>query len=203
MMQRVFDSEGPVISVLEKCGQFILLSVLWLLCAIPLVTFCASTAALYEAVMRTVREGEGNSGRIFWNAFKKYLPRGVVLSVVLLAAFAVLEGISVVLLGSVYPRGMVGILMVLNSFALVFASPVLVRFGGGIGDTLRFSFVLSLQYAHYTLLLLLGTVMLMLLQIFVFPMALVLVLPGVWCWCSSFLLEKAMSRYSPQKKVEF
>ena len=73
----------------------------------------------------------------------------------------------------------------------------------GIGDTLRFSFVLSLQYAHYTLLLLLGTVTLTLLQIFVFPMALVLVLPGVWCWCSSFLLEKAMSRYSPQKKVEF
>ncbi len=202
MIQKLFDNEGPVIVTLEKCGQLILLSVLWLLGTVPLVTACASTAALYETVLRTVRGPEGNTARVFWTSFKRYLPKGVVLSIVLLGVFAALEGVSVTLLDSVYPRGVIGVLMVLDSFAAVYAAPVLVRFGRGVGDTLKLSFVLSLQYAHYTLLLLLGTVALAALQVFVFPMALVLFLPGAWCWCSSFLLEKAMSRYSGQKKEE-
>ena len=193
-MRKLLDIEGPVIGFLEKGGQLIVLSVLWLLGCIPVITACASTAALYETVRLTVREEQGSAAKNFWAAFKRCLPSGILLTLLLLAGFAIPEGICILVLRSTYPGGLLGGVMVLNAFVCLYAPAVLATFGQGAAVTWKRAFVLSLQFAHYTLLLLLGTVSLALLQIYVFPMGLCLVLPGAWCWCSSFLLERAMGR---------
>ena len=195
-MRKLLDVEGSVIGFLEKCGQLILLSVLWVLGCIPLFTVCASTAALYDAVMQTVRGGEGKTAAVCWECFKRSFPSGCLLSLLLALGFAVPEGICVFLLKRTYPGGLLGALMVLNLFVSLYAPAVLAKFRRGAVETWKLSFVLSLQYAHYTLALVLGTLVLALLQIYIFPMALCLILPGAWCWCSSFLLEKAMHRYA-------
>lgn len=198
-MKKLWSQEGPVWNFLEKCGQLIVLSVLWLVCCLPVFTFCASCAALYQAVLLSVRRGQGSAVPVFFRSLRENLLRGSGLSVILLGALVLLEGISVYLLHSVMPAGVICILMILDLFALLYAGPVCARFHLGILGTLKLSFVLSLQFAHYTFVFLIGSLCLGLLQIFVFPMAMLLILPGAWCLAVSFLLEKALNRYAWEK----
>lgn len=193
-MKKLLDNEGPLISFLNQCAQLIVLSVLWLLWCLPVVTVLASTAALYEATVESVRHQQRSACGVFWRSFRKHLLPGMLLFGMIFGAFAVLEAVSVFLLGSVYPSGVLCVLMILNSFVAVYAPPVLARFHRGATDSWKLSFLLSVQFAHYTLLLLIGSLLLAAMQIFVFPMATILVLPGAWCWCSSFLMEKALNR---------
>lgn len=195
-MKKLWSQEGPVWNCLEKCGQLIVLSVLWLLCCLPVVTFCGSCASLYQAVCLSVRREQGNAASVFLRCFRENLLTGVGLSVLLLGALVLLEGISVYLLHSVMPTGVICVLMILDLFALFYAGPVCARFSLGILQTLKLSFVLSLQFAHYTFVFLIGSLCLGLLQIFVFPMATILILPGAWCLAISFLMEKALNRYA-------
>lgn len=194
-MKKFFDLDGPVIGVLEKCCQMIVLSVLWLLTSIPVITLVASTAALYDGVLQTLRGKQGSTARIFWCSFKKNLLRGGGLGMILAGTFLALEAASIWLMNSVYPSGVVLVLMILNAFVGVFAPPILARTGQNIAGVWKGAFVISLQFAHYTLVLLLGTVALIVAQFFVFPMALVCILPAAWCWCCSYLTEKALRRY--------
>lgn len=134
-MRKLLDVEGSVIGFLEKCGQLILLSVLWVLGCIPLFTVCASTAALYDAVMQTVRGGEGKTAAVFWECFKRSFPSGCLLSLLLALGFAVPEGICVFLLKRTYPGGLLGALMVLNLFVSLYAPAVLAKFRRGAVET--------------------------------------------------------------------
>lgn len=195
-MRKLLDVEGPVIGFLEKCGQLILLSVLWLLGCIPLVTIFASSAALYEAVTSCVRREQGTAAKTFWSSYRRNFPAGCLLTLLLLLGFVVPEGICVFLLNRAYPGGALGTLMVLNAFVCIYAPAVLARFRCSALRTWKLSCLLSLQSAQYTLLLFLGGLTVVALQIYVFPIGLCLILPGAWCWCSTFLLEKAMNRYT-------
>ena len=87
MIRKLLDVEGPVVDFLEKCGQLIVLSALWLLCCIPVVTLCASSAALYDGVFQTVRKQEGNAIKTFFSSIKRNFLRGIALTVILLLAF--------------------------------------------------------------------------------------------------------------------
>lgn len=199
MIRKLFDVEGPVVDFLEKCGQLIVLSALWLLCCIPVVTLCASSAALYDGVFQTVRKQEGNAIKTFFSSIKRNFLRGIALTVILLLAFGGLWLGSAAVFHMARPTGIFLVLMILISLTAVYVPAVMVRFPYGVGDVLKLSFVLSLQFTHVSLLLALGTVVLTALQIYVFPMSMILILPGVWCWCGSFLLEKAVSRYSGKR----
>lgn len=194
-MKKLLDVEGPVFGFLEKSGQLIVLSVLWILGSLPVVTLCPACAALYHAVTCSVRGGQGDAVKEFGRSFRQNLVSGILLSILLIGALAVLEGISVFLLNSVVPTGVICVLMILDLFLMIYAGPVHSRFHSGILETLKLSFVLSLQYAHYTFLFLIGTLALVVLQVFVLPMAAVLFLPSVWCLVISLLMEKALERY--------
>ncbi len=194
-MKKLFDTDGPVIGVLEKCCQMIVLSLLWLLTSFPLVTLIASTGALYDGVLQTVRGKEGNTAKIFWRSFRRIFWRGCGLGMILGGTFVVLELVNILLTGSAFPSGVILVLMILDAFVGMFAPAILVRTNQSVIRVCREAFVISLQFAHYTLVLLLGTVALTAAQFFVFPMALVCILPAAWCWCCSYLTEKALRRY--------
>lgn len=57
-MRKLLDIEGPVIGFLEKGGQLIVLSVLWLVCCLPVVTIGAVHHFLYS------NNGRGTPGHI-------------------------------------------------------------------------------------------------------------------------------------------
>lgn len=197
MIRKLLDVEGPFLGFLVKFGQLIVLSVLWLLGSIPLFTLCASCAALYHSVTLSVSGGEGSPVKEYWRSFRSNLLSGVALSLILLGILAGLEAVSVYLFHSLIPTGVICVLMILDLFLLFYVGPIIARYPYGVVKTLKLSFVLSLQYAHYSFLFLFGTLILVLLQVFILPMATALFLPGVWCLVISRLMEKALNHYAP------
>lgn len=201
-MKKLLDLEGPVFGFLEKTGQLITLSVLWLLGCLPVITLCTSCAALYHAVTDSVRFAQEPTVKTFARGFRDNLLPGIVISILLVGALVILEAASVFLLGSVMPTGFVLVLMILDLFVLLYVGPVLDRFRLGVKKTLKLSFVMSLQYAHYSLVFLLGVLVLVVLQMYIFPMAVILLLPGAGCLAMSFLMEKVLHHYTRPEDEE-
>ncbi len=215
-----FSSEGPLIGFLQKVGMLIVLSVLFILCSLPVITVGAAASALYYAVAKSVRRERGYATKEFFRAFKRNLKNGTVLTVifggiaalilynreVLWQASAGETGtLSKLMMGS--PDGSVltlyiiydGILILLAMLA-VYLFPVLSRFAMRLTDIVKLTFVMSLRFFYFTILLTAGTGILLYLQWKVLPMPTILLLPGGWAYISSFPLEKAMKKYIPAPK---
>lgn len=202
MMERLLSPEGPVFSALDKVGRLILLSILWIIGCIPVVTICTSNAALYYAVAKSVRHGQGSVAKEFLRGYREAFVPGICMTVLLGAFCFLVEMLSYYVVGQLMPSGVFLLLILFAAFEMCYAGPVLSRFRIGVFCSLKLCFVMSVQFAHYTLLFLLGTILLVVGQFLFFPIAMMFILPGAWCWISSFLMERVLLRYMPAKEKD-
>lgn len=203
MMDRLWDVEGPVISFLNKTGQLIGLSVLWLVCSVPLVTIPAATTALYYAVAKTVRHDAGSAGKEFFRSLRANLLRGMVVGLPP-AALAALLLLNLRLLGAGEGSNAFGWAAVLGLILLAasgcYICPILSRFTMKAADVWKLAFVMSLRFWHCTLVLLLGTALGALAQFFLLPIPALAVMPGAMCLAATWPVEKALRHYMPPKE---
>lgn len=202
MMKRLLDIDGPFLDFLEKVGQLIVVSGMWLLGCIPIVTICTSNAALYYAVYKSLRLGEGSAVKNFLKSYRENLLLGSAITLTLGAAGFVMLKLAAMLQNSGYPVGVLEIGCLFVVFLLIYIGPVLSRFRIGYVRTLKLTFVMSLQYAHYTLIFVLGLGIVAVLQFFVLPFPTVFIVPGLWCLATSFLMEKVLQSYTAKKSDE-
>ena len=59
-MKRFFDPEGLLWKPLGFIGELVMLSLLWGVCSIALVTVGPATAALYDSVVHALRRRDDN-----------------------------------------------------------------------------------------------------------------------------------------------
>ena len=65
-----------------RVADFFILSILWLVCSIPVVTLGTASLALYDTVAHCFRYNEGGMVGRFFGTFKRELRRGILLTVV-------------------------------------------------------------------------------------------------------------------------
>lgn len=73
MKRSPFNSESPFWTLVGGFGELLILSLMWFLGALPLVTFGASTAALYDTVFHCIRNRESDMFGRFWSTYKSEL----------------------------------------------------------------------------------------------------------------------------------
>ena len=84
---RFFSYDSRFSQLMIKLCMGCYLNLLWLICSLPIVTVGASTAALYYATIKIVREQEGQSvTALFIKGFKDNLKQATALWLVMLAA---------------------------------------------------------------------------------------------------------------------
>lgn len=204
MNEDLLHSEGPVFSILDKIGQMILLSVVWIVGCLPVVTIATSTTALYYAVIKSIRREYGSALQEFWQSYRSNLKRGIPITLIMLLLALVLgwniqllsqegQGNNFLLWGSI-------ILLALLAGIAVFICPVLSRFSMSAGKACRLAFVMAIRFFPYTLLLAAGTVGLVYLQIYVLPIPTIAILPSAWCYATTFLVEKVLRKFMPPKE---
>lgn len=88
-MRKFFNPESFLWKPFGFIGELVMLSLLWLVCAIPLVTLGASSAALYDATMHTLRRRDEMPIPRFFSTFRRELKQGILTTLVALAAGAV------------------------------------------------------------------------------------------------------------------
>ena len=80
-MKNLFNIENPVWVFMGKLVDILILSGLWLLCSLPVVTIGPSTAALYYVTLKLANNEEGYTVRSFFRAFKENLMPGIPLGI--------------------------------------------------------------------------------------------------------------------------
>lgn len=89
----IFNPQNRFWSFMEKITNLCLLSLLWFLCSIPVVTAGAATTALFQYTLRLTADEEGYVFKTFVKAFRKNFMQATVLwlGILALGAFLVLD----------------------------------------------------------------------------------------------------------------
>ena len=203
MKSKWFNTDGQFWSLLDICGQLIILSFLWMVGSLPLITLGTSTTALYYAVTKSIRRGIGTPWKEFLRSYRANLLRGIgvtltaglLLTLLIFNLEVLKQSADNVLLwaGNAVTLGVV-------SFSCVYICPILSRFSLPLWESWKLAFVMAFRFLPYTLLLLAGFAAVCLLQFFVIPVPGILALPGLWCLITTFPCEKGLRRFMPKKE---
>ena len=76
---KFFSLENPIWKFIGNLADFFLLSCLWYLCCLPVVTAGAATTALYYVTLKMARGQEGQLIPAFFHSFKQNLKQATAL----------------------------------------------------------------------------------------------------------------------------
>lgn len=156
-MSRLFNLNSPLMLFLSRITDLMILSALWLLCCLPIITIGPATSALCYVALKMARDEESGITRAFFHAFKVNFKQGLVLSLIFLvlgfilyvdfAYTATMAGVSKMLMRIVF--FFLGICYVMI-FSYVF--PMQAQFDNTLKNTFINSFLLSIQNLPRTVL---------------------------------------------------
>lgn len=190
----------------SKVGEFCALSILWLLCCLPIVTIIPSCVSLYDSIAHCVLGTEDGPYRRFFRTLKAELLRGIGLTVLwAVAVFLLLYGYQITALAgegtfaAIYSMLYAGTMLIPLAM-MAWLIPIQSRFYYGIidlhGTALRFS-VAHLPTTAAILGILLVTVV-----ILMFIPPLVVLLPAICVTLQAALIEKVLVQYMPEEQTD-
>ena len=197
----IFNPENRFWQTLDHLSDFLILSLLRLLCSLPLVTVGAATAALYDAVAHCVHGPETLPWRRFWQTFKRELPCACIVTLAWGALLMLLAN-ALLLIRTAVTAGAPGavavllfclILMILPVGAACWMFPLLSRFDFRPVGLMLTALRLTVGCLPRTLgLVAVLLVSALLVRTLLIPIVLV---PGVAAWLFAALLEPVFHRY--------
>ena len=75
-MNSYYDNQNFFLRWFGKMADVVLLSLLWVLCSLPLVTMGAASIALYDTIARCIHGTHESPYKYFLHVYKKELLRG-------------------------------------------------------------------------------------------------------------------------------
>ena len=201
-MNGIFSPDSTLMKVLGAVSDVVIISFLWLLCSLPVVTLGASSTAAYYALVKVVRRQRGYLTHEFFRSFRSNLKDAVLLTVIYeVVAFLLVYNIVDMYnaLGetnsdmSFYLMVAYVALLVLLIGIAIYTWPVLSRFTVKGMPLFRFSLYAVFRHLPVTLVLLVLHV-LTALGLYLFPAAL-LFLPAVCLWIQSLLMEPVLRKH--------
>lgn len=199
------EKANPFFSFLNLLGQLILLSIVWSICCIPIITIGASSTALYYTVVKVLRRNQDALFQAFFREFRSNFLQSLHINMVFLCYFAVLAHFAISPLagleggadGSVY--WLIG-LAFLGMLPLSIVYPAISRFFYKGTELMRFLLMIIGRHPHIAL----ACALLLLVGLFLAlsnPAAL-LFAPGVICYVQSLMLEPVFRKYSCSEDPE-
>lgn len=84
----MFNQESNFMTIVNKVADMVILSVLWCVCSLLVVTIGASSSALYHTTVKVIRQGRGYVFSTFMDSFKKNLKQTVPFTLLLILFYA-------------------------------------------------------------------------------------------------------------------
>ena len=83
-MNNWLNPDNKFFTFMGKVADLMILSILWLICSLPIVTIGASTSALYYSTLKIARKEDTYPTRMFFHSFKQNLKQGIGLTLIFL-----------------------------------------------------------------------------------------------------------------------
>ena len=205
MFSGMFNYDNAFWRFMGRIGDFILLSILFLLCSIPVFTFGAALCAVYSVVFSIIEMRDSGIVKGYIKGIKQNFKHGIVLSVIFIILFWVLYAdikifaamklpqiVYYIFLGSVF----FAFIIVMSIFIYIF--PLEARYTNTLKAQFKNAFILSFKNLPKTILMaaldivIIGAGFLSLIyvpQFFILPL---LVAVPCTAWVNSALLKKEL-----------
>lgn len=201
MNKTFFSWEGSLISILNQAGKLIVLSILWMVSCIPIVTFGLASTALYYTVVKVVRHDRGYLFKEYFGTLRREWRQGIAFSLIYLMGFVILyldfmvwseqPTVSALIFSIVCI-----VIAALWSVSACYVFSLISRFEMSFVDVIKTSWFLTFRYLPTSVVLLLilfVTVECIFASIYFLP-----ILPGVAAFCMSFLVERIFVKMIPK-----
>lgn len=205
---RILSPTGSLMEFVGKVGDFLILSILWLVCCLPVITIGASTTAMFYVSFRLLAGEEEGCFRDFFRSFQENFRQATLLwlAALLLGAFLGLDLYFYLMwsaAGEWIGTGLFAILAaatVLYLCVMLYLFPYVARFRCTFRTAVRNTAYLSLRHIPYTLAMMAADLLLTILclQFGVLLAA----LPGMIAFVNGLCLSRVFSRYLPGKASE-
>lgn len=206
-MRDFFSLEGSFNKYGGLVADTLILSLMWMLFSIPVITAGAATSAMFYVSTRRIADREGYITADFWAAFKANFVRSTLLWLIIMVAMGVLSfNMWLIVTNSMNMEGLgvFGfiilpaqlIFMVEILFMSIYMFPVTARFEMGFKQTIKSSFFMANRHLLTSILctaLLIGLIVIGLMTGF-----LLVAVPGIYAMLSSYLIMKVLKKYRPE-----
>lgn len=156
---KLFNPDSPLMSFLTRLADLIILNLLWLVCCVPVVTIGASTTAMYHVVRHLQEGGVTSVTRDFFHSFKSDFKQATLVYLVLLIpTVAVVMNAGILSSQNsdiipVYVRAIWMVSVLILTFVVSYAYPVMAYFDDTVWKTLRTAAVLAVAKLPRTILI--------------------------------------------------
>lgn len=200
-METLFNPDSKLMRFMTWVANMLILSLLWAVCCIPIVTIVPATAAMYYVTLKMARQEDSGITKAFFRSFWSNLRQGIVLTIIflLIGAFLVADYFACFLLPDNvegYALGAVYVVAALFLMIVGHTYPLLAQFSNTIGGTLRNAFIFALTKLSYSIRLVIIQLAPLLLAL-MFPDAVpmmtptcLLFLPGVSAWVCGRMMNE-------------
>ena len=147
-MKRFFSESNWLYRCMSRLADWMILSVLWCVCSLPIITIGVSTTSLYCVSLQLARGEEPPIFKTYFRSFRVNLKQGLVLGLMVLAAIAITAvdyyayrvtsgTISLVFAGFSIVSAIILVLI------LPYLFPLLAQFNNTVPQMIKNAFVLS------------------------------------------------------------
>lgn len=205
-MGKIFGQDTVFFRFMNRAGEIIIVTLLWLAGCLPVVTIGTSSIAMYYTVVKSIRRGEGYVAGEFLRAYRRNLKNGILMTLMFLGLGGIL------FLDRLYmdqarsePAGALGpvytllTLMVMGMAVYIF--PVMSRFAMRPLECFRLAFLMVFRHLPFTALLLCMEALAIFLAVLI-PAPMLFVAPGACCYGKSFLMERLLKKYMAVPETE-
>lgn len=208
-MEKFFNSDNKVFSVILRIVDTIVLSVLWMVCSLPIFTIGTSTTAFYYAFQKSVRNRRGYAWQCFFHSFKSNFKQTLKVWLLMLLLYLIIAVDYVILSAMMEEVAMAGTLiniilciMMLITLWSIYLFPYIARFENSTKAILKNCLLMALMNLPWSALLLgafLGCVALFIACFTTISPLFVVCIPAVYMLVANLVLEHVFRKYlSPE-----
>lgn len=203
-MSNIFNLESPLWNILNKITDVIILSLLFIVTSIPVVTIGASLTAMYYQMFRLSENTEGNIVKGYFKSFAENFKKATPVWLICLLAGAFLAGDLYICIKMRMPAAtfFMAVISVLAVFYVMFITYLFPLLSRCIADTKKIvfmAFMMSVKELPRTIFLIFITGIMIAVGVFVTAPFLA-VAPGVIAFSHVFIFREIFDKY--HMKVE-
>lgn len=211
-MEKFFNSDNSVMRALSKIFDMGVLTLIYLVFCIPVVTIGAATTSLYYVSAKVLRHNRSYVWREFWSSFKTNFVQSTIVWVIT-AIVTVLLIFNMQIVGATADAAkggyMVGAYLAILFILLCiscYVYPIISRFGTKLSQILRLSLYCAFRHFLHTLVMvaiLAATVALIYLGMITNVILIFIFAPGLAGFVYTFPMEHIMKKYMPKEEPQY
>ena len=147
-MGKIFDMDSPVMRVLNRVADLMIMNFLMIICCIPIITVGAAFTAMHYVLLKIVRGEEGYLIKGFFKSFKTNFRQATLIWLMMLLVVIVYIGDCLIFnySGMEFPKALkIGVVVVATLLLMIaaYVFPLLARFENSIKNTLKNAMILA------------------------------------------------------------